>query len=69
MPPGYRWRVWIRAEHDREWLEPVIAGPDANVGWDTKEDAEMIAEGFRDLASFEADVQVLPEGQHPDDAL
>ena len=69
MPPGYRWRIWIRAEHDRAWLEPVIAGPGANVGWDNKEDAEMVAESFRDLASFGAEVRVLPEGQHPDDAV
>jgi hypothetical protein len=50
-------------------MEPVIAGPGANVGWDSKEDAEMIAESFRDIASSGAEVRVLPEGQHPDDAV
>jgi hypothetical protein len=69
VPPDHQWRIWIRAEHDREWLEPVIAGPGANVGWDTKEDAEMMAESFRGLAPFAVDVLVLPEGQHPDDAV
>ena len=59
----------MRAERDGTWLEPVIAGPGANVGWDNKEDAEMVAESFRDLASFGAEVRVLPEGQHPDDAV
>jgi len=49
-------------------MEPVIAGPGANVGWDSKEDAETIAESLRDLASSGAEVRVLPEGQHPDDA-
>ena len=29
MPPGYRWRIWIRDEHGRAWLEPVVAGPGA----------------------------------------
>jgi hypothetical protein len=50
-------------------MEPVIAGPGADVGWDSLEDAELIAESFRDRASPGAEVRVLPEGQHPDDAL
>jgi hypothetical protein len=50
-------------------MEPVIAGPGANSGWDSQEDAELIAESFRDGASPGAEVRVLPEGQHPDDAL
>lgn len=45
-------------------MEPVIAGPGANVGWDSKEDAEMVAGSFRDLAPSGAEVRVLPEGQH-----
>jgi hypothetical protein len=48
-------------------MEPVLAGPGANVGWDNKEDAEMIAESLRELAPHGAEVHVLPEGQHPDD--
>lgn len=59
----------MRPQPDSAWMEPVIAGPGANVGWDSKEDAEMIAESFRDLASSGAEVRVLPEGQHPDDAV
>jgi hypothetical protein len=50
-------------------MEPIIAGPGANVGWDSKEDAEMIAASFSDLASCGAEVRVLPEGQHPDDVV
>jgi hypothetical protein len=50
-------------------MEPVIAGPGENVGWDSKEDAEMIGESFRDRVSSGAEVRVLPEGQHPDDAV
>jgi len=49
-------------------LEPVVAGPGENVGWDSEEDAEMLAESFRDRVSSDAEVRVLPEGQHPDDA-
>ncbi|HTP24447.1 MAG TPA: hypothetical protein VMK12_02155 [Anaeromyxobacteraceae bacterium] len=64
-----RWRIWIRPEPDWAWMEPVIAGPGANVGCDSEEDAEMIAESLRDLASPGAEVRVLPEGQHPDDAV
>lgn len=69
MSAGYRWRIWIRHESDRRWMEPVIAGAGANVGWDSKEDAEMVAGSFRDLASSGAEVRVLPEGQHPDDVV
>lgn len=50
-------------------MQPVLADPGANVGWDTKEDAEMIAESFRDLVSSGAEIRVIPEGQHPDDAV
>jgi hypothetical protein len=46
MPAGYRWRIWIRREADRGWMKPVIAGSGANVGWDSKEDAEMGVESF-----------------------
>jgi hypothetical protein len=69
MSAGYRWRIWIRHESDCRWMEPVIAGPGANVEWDSKEDAEMVAESFRGLASSGAEVRVLPEGQHPDDVV
>ena len=69
MLAGYRWGVWIRHEPDRRWMEPVIAGPGANVGWDSKEDAEMIAESFRERAPSGSELRVLPEGQQPNDTL
>lgn len=47
-------------------MEPVIAGPGGELGWDSEEDAEMIAEIFRDGSWPDAEVRVLPEGQRPD---
>jgi hypothetical protein len=59
----------MRPSPGDEWLEPVIAGPGANVGWDSEEDALMFAESFRERSAPSAEVVVLPEGQHPDDEL
>jgi hypothetical protein len=41
MPSGHGWRIWIRPDPDHGWMEPVIAGPGADVGWDGQEDAEL----------------------------
>ena len=62
-------KIWIRSEPDQGWMEPVIAGPGANIGWESKEEAELIAESFRDRASTGAEVRVFPEGQHPGDGI
>jgi accessory colonization factor AcfC len=63
-----RWRIWMRSGPEEDWMEPVMAGGDAEVGWESEEDAEMIAESFRDLASPGVQVLVLREGQNPSDA-
>jgi hypothetical protein len=67
LAPAGRWRIWIRHESDLRWIEPLIAGPGANVGWDCKEDAEMITASFRDFASCGAESDELSLGapRHP----
>lgn len=56
----------MRAGPGEEWTEPVLAGPALDAGWDSEEDAEMIAETVRDRSSPGVEVKVLSEGQHPD---
>jgi hypothetical protein len=63
-----RWRIWIRPSPDEDWAEPVISSPGSDVGWRNPEDAETIADGFRDSMPPTGEIRVLPEGQHPDDA-
>jgi len=60
-----RWRIWMRPSPEHDWMEPVIAGPGSEVGWESEEDAETFAESFRDRSSPDAEVRVLPEGEHP----
>ena len=62
-----RWRIWIRPGPEEDWTEPVIAGPGPDAGWTSPEDAEVVANSFRDSMPPNADIRVLPEGQHPDD--
>jgi hypothetical protein len=62
-----RWRIWIRPSPDEDWGEPVIPGPASDVGLRSPEDAETIANSFRDSMPPTAEIRVMPEGQHPDD--
>lgn len=58
----------MRPSPEHDWLEPVLAGPGGQL-LESEEDAEMIAESLRDGSWPDAEVRVLPEGQHPDDLI
>jgi hypothetical protein len=42
-----RWRIWIRNRADRPWYDPVIDCDGGHGSWDSREDAEAIAQQFR----------------------
>jgi hypothetical protein len=55
----------MRPSPEHDWMEPVIAGPDSEVGWESERDAEMFADSLRERSSPGTEVRVLPDGQHP----
>ena len=55
----------MRLSPGGEWMEPVIAGAGTDASFESREDAEMIAESLLDQASPGAAVAVLRDGEAP----
>lgn len=56
----------MRANPEDGWMEPVLAGAGTDVGFESKDDAEMIAQSFLEQSSPGVEIRILPDGQHPE---
>jgi hypothetical protein len=63
-----RWHIWMRLSPDEGWMQPAIAGVPPGMGFDSKDDAELIADQLLEIAEPGVAVAVLPEGMWPADS-